>query len=160
MKLKFFIAASIFAVTSCNEIKEEDNVPTSKIEILTSLEETEDSAKKEISESAKIIAVEKPILIARGTEPGWYAEFTKGHLRLLLNNGEDSVHLDHDFASIATEKIYKSAIVEKSDKVNIAIGITIENKECTEGGSGEKRDRSITIKYNNALYKGCAYLNK
>ncbi|MCE3260557.1 MAG: hypothetical protein K0S12_2198 [Bacteroidetes bacterium] len=162
MKVKLIIAGVCLAFVSCNEIKEEDNIPTSKVELLTSLENTEDTVKDNAQEEAapKNAADNKVLLIARGTEPGWYAEFSNTHLRLLLDNGTDSVHLDYNFDKISTEKTYKAAIVEKSNKANIAIGITLENKECTEGGSGEKRDRSITIKYKNTLYKGCAYLNK
>jgi hypothetical protein len=114
MKSKLIIALSVLAFVSCNEIKEEDNVPTSKVELLTSLEDVGDTIKKttEVTseQNAKTAADKKPILIARGTEPGWYAEFSKNHLRLLINNGQDSVHVDHDFASIETEKTYKAAI--------------------------------------------------
>ncbi len=147
---------SLFVLQSCSipddgnlPAGEAGNIPTSKLEALTSLGEIKDSTKKEV---VAIKAVpSKPILIARGSEPGWYAEFSANHLRLLINDGTDSLLLNHDFSDLVTNKPYKKTIVENS----ISLVIQIDVKPCNEM-SGEKKEKSISLRYNNQNFKGCA----
>ncbi len=104
----------------------------------------------------------KLLLIARGSEPGWYAEFFEDHLRLLIENGTDSLRFEKDFSGINEGDSYamnlKQDFKNPRDKIIkvTAIDINIENKNCAEEGSGEKREKSIIIKYNGKTYKGCA----
>ncbi|MDP3557520.1 MAG: hypothetical protein Q8T03_09110 [Bacteroidota bacterium] len=68
--------------------------------------------------------------------------------------------LEKDFSGINNDKTYSTVIVEKSTEnkthTNISLSISLTDKPCTEEGSGEKREKSISIKYNNKTYKGCA----
>ena len=171
MKAKLFIAALFFSLISCNESKKEDNIATSKVELLTSLEENEEDTARKVTE-AKADADEhvtsapsgargksQPLLVARGSEPGWYAEFHADYAVLLLDYGKDSLKIDHDFSNINKDKTYTSNIVnvtnDNGKKSSLSLQINIENKSCTEM-SGEKRDKTITLRYNNKEYKGCA----
>jgi uncharacterized membrane protein len=170
MKIKFLIITALFFFSACNVPKEEYNVPTSKVEILTSLEDTgEDTAKvreeKTVNETSNNDAALQrkgaaPLLTARGSEPGWYAEFYADHLNLVLDYGKDTLKVDHDFSNISKDKTYTAAIANVSNDngktTSVALAINIDSKPCTEM-SGEKRDRSITLKYNKKEYKGCAY---
>lgn len=104
------------------------------------------------------------LLVARGSEPGWYAEFFSDHLRLLIDNGTDSLIIEKDFSDINSGNSYSSAIAETGNSHNkimktTAMAISIENKACSEEASGEKREKSIVIKYNSKTYKGCATSN-
>lgn len=161
MKPTFFILAALIVFASCNEIKEEDNIPTSKLEALTSLEESEDSSKTNSESSLKKIDTIHPILIARGNEPGWYAEFFNNRVKLLLNYGKDSLSLQHNFSSVATDSSYH-AIVSKitfdgNASKSVKLTVSLNSKPCAEDGSGEKREKSITLIYNGQTLKGCAY---
>ena len=102
------------------------------------------------------------MVIARGSEPGWYAEFFADHLRLLVDYGADSLILEKDFSGINNDKTYSAAIVENStenkDHKSISLSIALTDKPCTEEASGEKREKSISIKYKGKTYKGCATL--
>ena len=91
MKKAGIFFALVSLLVSCDIPDDGKNIPTSKLEMLTSLGDI-DTVKKETQE--KIIPA-KPILIARGSEPGWYAEFSANHLRLLINDGTDSLHLNY-----------------------------------------------------------------
>ncbi|MGZ3899645.1 MAG: hypothetical protein ACXVNM_12785 [Bacteroidia bacterium] len=170
MKIQLLTAALLLSLVSCNEPKKEDNVATSKVELLTSLEETEDTTKHETKDSAGNIqqpihessgarVARQPLLIARGSEPGWYAEFYTDHVSMLLDYGKDTIKVEHDFSSINKDKSYKATMVNVTNnngkKSSLSLQINIEDKSCTEM-SGEKRDKAITLKYNNKEYKGCA----
>ena len=150
-----FALAGIFVSCNIPEKGNEENIPTSKLEVLTSLG-NEDTLKgkeekTEVTDNANSRMAEnlKPLLIARGSEPGWYAEFFANHLRLLVDYGKDSLILENDFSGINNDKTF-NAVVE--NKLNISIA----NTPCTEEASGEKREKSISIKYKNKTYKGCA----
>ncbi|MGZ4044418.1 MAG: hypothetical protein ACXVO9_14535, partial [Bacteroidia bacterium] len=93
------------------------------------------------------------------SEPGWYAEFYTDHVSMLLDYGKDTIKVEHDFSSINKDKSYKATMVNVTNnngkKSSLSLQINIEDKSCTEM-SGEKRDKAITLKYNNKEYKGCA----
>ncbi len=148
----FFIL--FFVLLSCNIPEDEKTIPTNKLEALISLGEV-DSTKKEPETKPH----GKILLIARGSEPGWYAEFSSTHLRLLINNGTDSLHLDNDFSNVVSDSVYKKTIIEASSTngkgASMSLVIKIDVKPCIEM-SGEKRDKSITLRYNNQNFKGCA----
>jgi uncharacterized membrane protein len=167
MKILLVLLALPILAFSCNtKIDEEDNIPTSKTELLTSLSEIDDTVKSETEVNTETLSIEnnalaaKPLLIARGSEPGWYAEFFKDRLRLLLDYGKDSVLVEANFSEVAKAKSFKSSYTKattgKGKTKVIALAIVIDIKSCTEEASGEKRERTITIKYNGKTYKGCA----
>lgn len=165
MKVRLVLLALIFTAFSCNtKINEEDNIPTSKTELLTELADDEDSIKTAVKTENVVVQSQnnfKPILIARGSEPGWYAEFFKDHLRLLVDYGKDSVFVESDFTNIAKIKIYNSSFTKattgKGVTKIIALTINIDEKTCVEAASGDKQDRTISIKFNDKIYKGCAF---
>ena len=166
MKLPLVLFALIFTAFSCNtKINEEDNIPTSKTELLTTLSEIDDTVKSETDVKTETVSTEislaaKPLLIARGSEPGWYAEFFKDHLRLLLDYGKDSVLVEANFSDVVKAKSFKSSYTKatagKGKTKAIALAIVIDIKSCTEEASGDKRERTITMKFNGKTYKGCA----
>jgi uncharacterized membrane protein len=154
-----FILVGMFV--SCDLPKDSEDVPTSKLEVLTSLGD-EDTVKKveetkvETTDVARISKDQKPLVIARGSEPGWYAEFFADHLRLLVDYGKDSLILEKDFSAINNDKTYSATIAESIENKNIALSISLTDKPCTEEASGEKLEKSISIKYKGKSYKGCA----
>ncbi|MBA3663568.1 MAG: hypothetical protein H0W61_05080 [Bacteroidetes bacterium] len=167
MKNTILAIGFILSLIGCNVPKQEDNIPTSKVELLTSLGETgEDSSKTTNSEEPKKEDASRTsapaLLTARGTEPGWYAEFFKDHAMLVLDYGKDTLHLKHDFSKITANGNYSEKISEATDnkgKTSAAeIEITLRSKTCTEA-SGDKKDKGITIKYNSVAYNGCADVN-
>jgi uncharacterized membrane protein len=151
------------ALVSCNVPKdnEEDAIPTSKLEVLTSI--SEEDTVKGTEEKTEVFTTnlreaknQKPLVVARGSEPGWYAEFFADHLRLLVDYGADSLILDQDFSGINKDKTFSATIAENKEHKTSALSIALTDKPCTEEGSGEKSEKSISIKYNNKTYKGCA----
>ena len=140
-----------------NTEKKEASEKTDTSKILSTEKENSTDA------TARVAKNTKPLLIARGSEPGWYAEFFADHVRLLIDNGTDSLNLSEDFSNINKDKTYKSEFITTVNKNNTqqknTLTISIDNKPCTEEGSGEKREKSISIKYNNKNYKGCASAN-
>lgn len=167
--MKIYITLSLVACLLCScdsKLNPEDNIPTSKTELITSLDEVDDTTKAVKQEGIKtdtIVANEaentpttKPLLIARGSEPGWYAEFFKNKLRLLVNYGKDSITIENNFEDITANKNYKCTINQTNKNAKISLVITIDLKPCTEEASGETRERTILINYNAKTYKGCA----
>ncbi|MCW3075898.1 MAG: hypothetical protein JWO32_507 [Bacteroidetes bacterium] len=168
MKIKLIASLFLLALTSCQDIKEEDNVPTSKLEALTALGDLEeDSVKNEKAAGTKSESSDKsstketPLLIARGSEPGWYAEFFKARATLVLDYGKDTLLVKHDFTTISTDKNFTAQISGSSNNrgeiTAESITINLTSKACTEA-SGENKEKSITLKYKGKDYKGCAGL--
>ncbi|MBL7909724.1 MAG: hypothetical protein JNJ41_01560 [Bacteroidia bacterium] len=144
----YFIVVGTFM--SCN-IRNEETVEVPQLRKTDSAIVTIPDT-SQIAEVTRISKTAKPLLIARGSEPGWYAEFFADHLRLLIENGTDSLILENDFSG-ADNDSYSKTIPEN------ALSISVNDKPCTEETSGEKRERSISIKYNKKTYKGCATTN-
>lgn len=156
----YFITAIVFV--SCT-IKNEGAVETPVVAAPEGSVITDTGTVPQVDTiSSRINKKTNLLLIARGSEPGWYAEFFEDHLRLLIENGTDSVMIERDFTDISKSDSYAVSAEQKinnpHDKIVkvTAIDIKVENKNCTEEGSGEKREKSITIKYNGKTYKGCA----
>jgi uncharacterized membrane protein len=157
--IAYFILLFIFI--SCN-IKNEGVVEAPVIVV------SEDSLNKDtrtvsradtLSSDSRLSKKTKLLLIARGSEPGWYAEFFEDHLRLLIDNGTDSLTMENDFSNIDQKNSYSLTFLKNALKGSLTLDIKIENKACAEEASGEKREKSITIKYNCKTYKGCATVN-
>jgi uncharacterized membrane protein len=100
------------------------------------------------------------LLVARGAEPGWYAEFHKDHLLLITDYGKDTLIVTHDFSSISKKKNFSASIPysnsQSANRSHFPITISVKNKACSEAGSGEKRERSISIKLDKKILTGCA----
>ncbi|MCD6019591.1 MAG: hypothetical protein K0S53_2712 [Bacteroidetes bacterium] len=103
-----------------------------------------------INELAEIKDPSELLFRASGTEPGWFAEFYNDKLRLVVDYGKDSIWIEDSFEKIKEEKsfTYMKTLNEKS------VTMSIESKSCTNA-AGEKADRSVIIKFNNSVYKGC-----
>jgi len=161
-------------IFSCNAPKDgnEETIPTSKIEALTNLEKEEAKNEDTVKLAEKVMDEKgdvdkknlrvaknsKPLLIARGSEPGWYAEFFADHLRMLIDNGTDSIIIERDFSGINTDPLYNTPVSKNSsgNLERLAFTVSISNKKCIEEASGEKREKEITILYRSKQYKGCA----
>lgn len=164
-------------IFSCNAPKDgnEETIPTSKIEALTNLEKEEAKNEDTVKLAEKVMEEKgdvdnknlrvaknsKPLLIARGSEPGWYAEFFADHLRMLIDNGTDSIIIERDFSGINTDPLYNTPVSKNSsgNMEHLAFTVSISNKKCIEEASGEKREKEITILYRSKQYKGCATAN-
>lgn len=157
MITKLFTAALIFTLSSCDNLHPDDNIATSKVELLTNLGDIEDDSVQNNTETST--STTAPLLTARGSEPGWYAEFFKDRAMLVLNYGKDTVVVKHNFTKIASDKEFTARILEaannKGKKSSADISIQIKSKTCEEA-SGDKKDKQITITYNSTTYKGCA----
>lgn len=103
-----------------------------------------------INELAEIKDPSVLLFKASGTEPGWFAEMYNDKLRLVVNYGKDSIWIEDSFEKIKDENgfTFMKTIKEKS------VTMSVENKSCTNA-SGDKADRLVIIKFNNAIYKGC-----
>jgi uncharacterized membrane protein len=103
-----------------------------------------------INELAEIKDPSELLFKASGTEPGWFAEFYNDKLRLVVDYGKDSVWIDDSFEKVKDESgfTYIKTIKEKS------VTISVENKPCTNA-AGEKADRSVIVKLNAGIFKGC-----
>jgi len=148
----YFLLALVFI--SCN-IKNEEAVEATVVAVPEgSLTTDTGTIPEPDSLSSRLNKKAKLLLIARGSEPGWYAEFFEDHLRLLIDNGTDSLLIEENFSEINKDEKFHSKLLWGHEKSTVEI--EIENKTCTEEASGEKREKSIIIKYNGKTYKGCA----
>ena len=98
--------------------------------------------------------VDKILFKASGTEPGWFVEVYSNKLRLVVDYGKDSLLIEDKFDISETKETFAYSKSTTIGGKNIALAIAINNKPCVST-SGDKENRSISIKLNNKEYKGC-----
>lgn len=130
-------------ITQGEDTISEVDISVSKIDALNTLAEMDEE------ESVQLV------FKATGIEPGWFAEFYNQKLRVLLDYGKDSVVLDKQHFDVAELK--KDDVFNVSDGKSPAnnILIKLENKSCVDAGSGDTKDRQVTLSYKGKTYKGC-----
>lgn len=103
-----------------------------------------------------------PILLftAHGSEPGWYAQFYNNHLKLVVDYGKDSLLIDDIFEKLDDSKGYTYSKAKSENGEKYALSISIANTPCVYSASGDKEDRTVTVKLNNKTYKGCGSFTK
>lgn len=129
-------------ITQDGDTIAEVDISLSKIDALNSLAEIEEPK------------TDKLLFKATGIEPGWMAEIYDNKLRLVVDYGKDSLILDNKFEDLDSNSGYvfdNHANKDGDEKVSIRI----ENKPCTDEGSGVIKDRYIIIVYKAKTYKGC-----
>jgi uncharacterized membrane protein len=117
-------------------------ISTSKIDALISLSEIDEPQTNVLKFKAS------------GIEPGWFAEVYENKLRLIVDYGKDSLVMESKFEDLDNKNGFvfdKNG--DKSPSNNVKV--YIQNKSCTDAGSGEKKDRIVSIIYKSKIYKGC-----
>lgn len=151
---------ALFIISACNQlnskgektVKEGDDtvanvdISVSKLDALTNLvEEEEQRHAKE----------HKLLFTAHGSEPGWYAQFYNDKLKLVVNYGKDSLWIDDTFENLDNAKGYNYSKAKSENGEKYALTIAIANTPCVYTASGDKEDRTVTVKLNNKTYTGC-----
>jgi uncharacterized membrane protein len=139
---------------SCSENKKEETVSLAVQDTAQSVKSAQSAAGKD---SFPVIL--KPWMIARGSEPGWFAQFYDDSVAIELDHGAKKLHFKYDFSKVEdsnfTAKI-QSQVTAGGKPTNEDIKIIVVVRSCTEEGSGEKRERSIQLSYKDKTYTGCA----
>ncbi len=156
MKKQFLSGIIIMAFTACTQLNSssdkvitkgndtlaEMDISVSKVDMLNTLAETEELTPQSI------------LFKASGTEPGWFAEFYNNKIRIVLDYGKDSLIIDNPGPAVNEKEDYEYDVEDDKNKgKNIAI--LISGKSCTDAGSGDKKDRQVSIQYKGKVYKGC-----
>lgn len=155
MKPIFYIPL-VLLLFSCNTEIKDENLPTSKLEALVSLAEDTITTEPEIEKPEINTEI---VLKARGSEPGWYAEFYDFKVLLVLNYGKDSLTMQGDFTDLKKSKKFEGNFKETINKTNYELKVSIKKENCTEEASGDKKEQSILLTLNDKQYKGCAGSN-
>lgn len=158
MKKMILLVATTFIAFACTQVNSnaektitqgDDTVAsleisTSKVDALNTLAEMDEEA-----------APSKLLFKASGIEPGWFAEFYTDKLRLLVDYGKDSLIIsDHQFDGLDNKDGFIFGVQGEKD-LNKNVVINIDNKSCTDAGSGDVKDRTVIVKYKGKTYKGC-----
>ena len=89
----------------------------------------------------------------------WFVESYSNKLRLVGNNGTDSLFLESKFEGMDNPKGFLFEV--KGDKnPNNNVTLTIENNPCMINKREDKKARAVSVTYKKILYKGCgSFLN-
>lgn len=130
-------------ITQGDDTISEVDISVSKLDALNTLAEMDEE------ESVQLV------FKASGIEPRWFVEFYNQKLRVLLDDGKDSVVLDNQHFDV--DELKKDYVFNESNGKNPAnnILIKLENKNCVDAGSGDTKDRHVTLSYKGKIYKGC-----
>lgn len=91
-------------------------------------------------------------MITRRTNPAGMPNFIGTQQPFLYD--EIKLNLKHDFSKLDVTEL-KTEFATKGSATD-KIQILVKQEACTEEASGEKRERSILIKFKGKEYKGCA----
>lgn len=156
---------ALFMMSACNQlnskgeksVKEGDDtvanvdISVSKLDALTNLVEEEEQ---------RYAKEHKLLFTAHGSEPGWYAQFYSNQLKLVVDYGKDSLLIEDTFENLDNAKGYNYSKATSENGEKYAVSIAIANKPCVYTASGDKEDRSVTVKLNNKTYTGCGSFAK
>ena len=158
MKLNTIIISScVLALVSCSQVNSQgektitQNGDTiSDVEI--SLSKTD--ALVDLVEKIEASDNDKLLFKAHGSEPGWYTEVYNSKLKLVVDYGKDSVLLNHHFNDLENSKGFSYTIDSLINGKKVVLSLVIKNVPCV-AESGDKEDRTVLVKLNNQMYKGC-----
>ncbi len=134
-------------VTQGGDTIAEVDISLSKYDAITELAEIDEEQ------------TQKLLFKASGIEPGWFAEVYNNKLRLVVDYGEDSLILDNKFEGLDNKNGYLFNVEGDKNK-NRNVQILIINKSCTDAGSGDKKDRQVSVLFKGKKYKGCGSFEK
>lgn len=129
-------------VTKGDDTVSEVDISISKIDALNSLAEMDETQ------------MHKLLFKAQGMEPGWFAEFYDNKMRLVVDYGKDSLLINDKFEISELDKAFAYSKAITISGKNVAVSVSINSTPCTSP-SGDKEDRSVSVKFNNKEYKGC-----
>lgn len=151
MKKILFIVSALY-LTSCNipEDALNEDVATSKTGMLINALSEEDP--KQSTEKTQNTSL---IFKAVGFEPGWLIEIYNNKAKAVLNYGGDTITINNDFS-----KIKKGENFAFDAKVNNqSVSILIDNAECKDEATGDKKDAKVVFTLNNEKYNACGVFN-
>ncbi len=91
---------------------------------------------------------------ASGTEPGWTAEYFSDKFKLVVDYGKDSLIIKNISKYFDLNGGYNFSYKNSEGGKEIHLNVKIEDKECIDA-AGNKKNRAVTITYNDKVYKGC-----
>ena len=161
---KIVIPVIIFvALSACNQLntKGDENIKlgedtVSNVDISISKLD----ALSNLAEDEKPVDNHALVFTAHGSEPGWYAQFYNNHLKLVVDYGKDSILINDVFEKLDDAKGYNYSKAKSENGEKYALSISIVNTPCVYAASGDKEDRTVTVKLNNKTYKGCGSFTK
>ena len=110
-------------------------------------------------DSSLFPVIEKPFMIARGSEPGWFASIYYDSICVDLDHGSIKRTFRHEFRDMDVEH-YKAKLSNQyfngKERIMDELHISVEHVACTEEASGERRERKIELRFNGKTYHGCA----
>lgn len=161
MKKSILFCLAIVGLVSCTEVNSAGEKTITKGGDTISSVEISTSRIDALMSLAEIDEPEAAVLKfkASGIEPFWFVEIYENKLRLLVNNGRDSLVLESKFEGMDNPKGFLFEV--KGDKnPNNNVTLTIENKPCMINKNGDKKSRAVSVTYKKILYKGCgSFLN-
>ena len=147
------VVAIVIGFMSCEQIE--------KIDAQMDADSTD--VANEIADLKKMGLVEKLaeegkselIFVARGSEPGWLAEYYTDKFRLLVDYGKDSLIIKNISKYFDLKGGYSFSYKNSEAGKEVRLNVKIEDKPCTEESTAEKKSKTVTITYNDKVYKGC-----
>ncbi len=94
------------------------------------------------------------IFKASGTEPGWIAEYYTDKFKLIVDYGKDSLIIKNISKYFDLNGGYSFSYKNSEQGKETRLNVKIEEKECTDA-AGNKKPRTVTVTYNDKVYKGC-----
>ena len=95
------------------------------------------------------------IFVARGSEPGWVAEYYTDKFKLVTDYGKDSLVIKNISKYFDLKGGYSFSYKNSETGKEVRLNVKIEDKACIDEATAEKKSKTVTITYNDKVYKGC-----
>ena len=147
----FILPFLIFTLVSCSEPEEKKAETTQTPTQMASVSDETVQVNHIEADTNKIL------MIGRGSEPGWICQFYQTKVRLIYNNGTDSIILrGFDFSNqMRMEKGFENFRLDSPGKDTSFVTLP---GPCKEESTGEERAMKMQVKLNKKTFKGCAWV--
>lgn len=95
------------------------------------------------------------IFVARGSEPGWVAEYYTDKFKLVVDYGKDSLIIKNISKHFDLKGGYSFSYKNTEAGKETRLHVKIEDKPCVDEATAEKKSKTVIVTYNDKVYKGC-----
>ncbi|HWY12888.1 MAG TPA: hypothetical protein VN026_16250 [Bacteroidia bacterium] len=152
---KYLLALACFGLLSCDQIqkidKQMDADSTDIANEISDLTTGTLQALDKLSEEGK----SELIFVARGSESGWVAEYYNDKFKLVTDYGKDSLIIKNISKHFDLKDGYSFSYKNTEAGKEVRLNVKIEDKACVDEATAEKKSKTVTITYNDKVYKGC-----
>lgn len=146
----------VIGFTNCDQVAKIDKqMDADSTDIANEIEDLTTGTLQALDKLSQEEAKSELIFMARGSEPGWIAEYYTDKFKLVVDYGKDSLIIKNISKYFDLKGGYSFSYKNNEAGKETRLNVKIEDKACVDEATAEKKSKTVTITYNDKVYKGC-----